>query len=284
MDRLLRVVSLAGVVAVGLLMAAVGTASAKPAGGQVPEVSSLLDHSYRSVKTKGLAQVRPRGFNISFFEHASHPDQAAVPTLVFGAGCNSNGSRFRIRGGRLIAFGGFEGTLMGCQIDPDPRIRKLLEKGMKVREVGNRLVLTARGGRVKIVLVEDFPGRPATMESLDGKSFRSTLIKGRKVKRDNMTLDFTTGPLPQHDDQDRQAQGPLMLASIGCNSMGGEYAVRQGRLRWVGETYSTAMMCFPFHDGWLSRLLTKGVKARIAGPVLTLTRGKNRIVLLRSGT
>lgn len=272
-----------GVFAIGLGLAGnLGTASAKPSG-QVPDVDSLLDKEFRSIRTKGVPRAGPLGFHVRFFEHARNTEAEAVPTLVFTAGCNANGSRFQIRHGRLFATGEFVGTLIGCQVNPDPRIAKLLKKGMKIRQVGNRIVLASRGGRVKIVLVPDIKLRPATMESLDGKSFRSILIRSpRKLKRNIMRLSFTTGPLPRHEKDGKQVDGPLMLGSVGCNSMGGEYRVRDGRLRWIGDVYSTLMMCRPFHDRWLDRLLTKGVQARIAGPILTLTRGKVRVVLRRA--
>ena len=261
-----------------------GAATARPASGQIPEVESLIGKDFRSVLTKGLAQVGARSLRVEFFEHSGNPEQDSAPTLLFSAGCNANGSRFRISGGRLIAYGGFTGTDVGCVVNPDPGISGLLEKGFTIRKFGNRLVLSRPAEGVKLILVRDLPGKPATMESLDGKSFRSVVIRGVKVKWNKMYLSFTTGPLPREDDQGRQVEGPLMLASIGCNSMGGEYSVRNGLVKWIGDIYSTAMMCFPYNDGWVGGLLGKGARAWIAGPVLTLTRGKDRAILLRTET
>ena len=83
-----RVVSVLGALVVGLMLILnPGAATARPASGQIPEVESLIGKDFRSVLTKGLAQVGARSLRVEFFEHSGNPEQDSAPTLLFSAGC-----------------------------------------------------------------------------------------------------------------------------------------------------------------------------------------------------
>lgn len=105
-------------------------------------------------------------------------------------------------------------------------------------------------------------GAPAAAD-LDGRTFASTAVAGHElVPGTQVVLRFDGGTLG---------------AQAGCNSLGGSYAIEDGRLRWTGEPTQTMIGCEPAlqrQDEWLSELLRGGVELAADGADgLRLTRG-----------
>lgn len=125
----------------------------------------------------------------------------------------------------------------------------------------------------------------ATFEKLDGKSFVATAIKGGKGKPKEISLSFTEGQDMWDDSADPDSVVPILGAYAGCNSMGAKYEVENGVVRWTSTIFSTAMLCHPDRSGWLTSRLKKGMKARLSGDDLILSRGANaRIRLVPAGS
>lgn len=118
-------------------------------------------------------------------------------------------------------------------------------------------------------------GKPVTPKRLTGRTFISTRVVGRSLGRSKVRLSFSR----LKKQASSMPKGPFLSLSTGCNRMGGNYTVRANRLRLRPFVFSTEMLCRPDHDRWLLRLLRKGVKVKLNGKRLTLTRGKTRIVL-----
>lgn len=119
-----------------------------------------------------------------------------------------------------------------------------------------------------------------TVRTLDGHSFRSIRIQGRTgIGRNRIRLRFFRDTsFPGRPDR------PFLAASAGCNSLGARYRVTRGRLRWSGPVRQTRMACGKRrenNDRWLIRRLKLGMKAKLNGKRLILTRGQTRIVLLQ---
>lgn len=95
---------------------------------------------------------------------------------------------------------------------------------------------------------------------LNGRTYTSTSVRGHElVEGTRVKLAFEDG---------------RMSVNGGCNTMGADYEVDHGTLRWTGEVMSTLMGCaadLQAQDEWLNRLFTDGVDAEIDGDVLTLT-------------
>ena len=127
----------------------------------------------------------------------------------------------------------------------------------------------------------DSAGSAPTTGELIGRSYRSVAVRGTKLKKP-LKISFATGPTMRRDENGKQIEGPLLLAYVDCNGMGGEYKVRDGRLTWF-SVYSTAMYCPGSKDGWLLGLLGRGARARTNGSLLTLSRGNQRLVLRETG-
>lgn len=130
--------------------------------------------------------------------------------------------------------------------------------------------------------VRVLPGRGrATEANLNGHTFRSVRVVGRAIGQRQIRLRFF-----RHASRPGLPKRPTLGVSAGCNSMGARYRLANGRLRWTGPVDSTEMGCAPArmaNDRWLKRLLRTGMKARLKGKRLVLTRGKTRIVLRRIG-
>ena len=74
-------------------------------------------------------------------------------------------------------------------------------------------------------------------------------------------------------------------ASAGCNQIGGDYALDDGRLH-VANLASTAMGCDPARhdqDEWLTAFLGAGPTVVLDGAELVLEAGSARIVLVDDG-
>lgn len=291
-----RIFRLAFLVSALALSAAVPTAGAAKA--KVPTVKSLLGKQFRSVSVSGSPIIEGRTIGLRFFMHANNPSRPKKPTMAVTGGCNANGAGFRVRRGRLVSRGYWEGTKIGCSTDPDPWLISKFRKGLKARVKGNRLVLTRPAEGVKFVfrrvtpsgssvdqkpIVDETPvsiGDPATIESLDGKSFESVKVIGQQLKKP-IELGFTTGKLNRNDENGKQAEGFILTAYLGCNWMGGEYKLEDGQLTWL-DVVTTDMLCSGGgndKDGWLYDLLHNGVAATTEGTRLYLTRGNTQIVL-----
>ncbi len=151
----------------------------------------------------------------------------------------------------------------------------LLDKGVEATVKDSWLVL-ARGKTtivLKLVAEKDPPervppGEPVTVESLDGRSFESVSVIGKKLI-DPIEISFGTGKL-----------GPYLSANLGCNSLGSEYEVNDGQLRWF-DVLSTLVGCFNGgndRDKWFSKLLQEGVAATESEAGLIFDSGPTQIV------
>jgi len=120
----------------------------------------------------------------------------------------------------------------------------------------------------------------ARVALLDGKTFISGSIRGSGLKPKKIELSFFRGKVYDENFKVVDKNGPIMGLDAGCNKIGGGYKVRSGRLRWIGPITGTTMACPDDRTGWISKRLTKGVKAELEGQNLIL-RGKRgfRIVL-----
>ncbi|MBN8870124.1 MAG: META domain-containing protein [Solirubrobacterales bacterium] len=287
------------------LVSALALSAAAPAAGaakaKVPTVKSLLGKQFTSVSVSGSPIIKGRTIGLRFFRHADNPSRPKKPTMVVTGGCNAQGTGFRVRRGRLVSRGYWEGTKIGCSIDPDPWLRSKFKKGLKARVKGNRLILSRPADGVKFVfrrvapkastldqepiveedpIVEETPvatGDPATAESLDGKSFESVKVIGQQLKKP-IELGFTTGKLNRNDEDGKQAEGFILTARLGCNWMGGEYKLENGQLTWL-DVMQTDMWCEYDKDAWLYDLLHGGVTATTEGSRLYLTKDTTQIVL-----
>lgn len=266
---------------VGLLAGGTGTAAAATGGKlSVPGTGSLLGNKYESVRLVGTPVAKGQKVTISFFRHESKP------FVSFQAGCNAWGSRFKIRKGRLFRVGSASGTDVGCSRDPDPWLQRKLRKSFLIRAGGKRLVLARPAEGIRLVfnrvadktrgINEPDPdyeipvGEPATVETLEGKSFKSVKVIGQQVD-DPIELTFEKGRLG---------------AYLGCNRMSGGYQIglsredwlKDGILRWF-NVLTTDMACQLSDDSWFSGLLDKGVEATVNDSWLVLARGGTTIVL-----
>lgn len=266
---------------VGLLVGGAGTAAAAPGGNlSVPKAGSLLGKQFESVRLVGTPVAKGKKVRISFFRHESKP------FLSFQAGCNTWGSRFKIRKGRLFRVGAASGTDVGCSRDPDPWLQRKLRKSFMIRTKGKRLVLSRPAERIWLVfnrvadktrdIEEPDPGfeipegEPATVETLEGKTFESVKVIGEQVN-EPIELTFEKGRLG---------------AYLGCNRMSGGYQIGFSRDDWRmdwqlswNNVQTTDMACQLSKDGWFTGLLDKGVEATVNDSSLVLTRGGTTIVL-----
>lgn len=125
------------------------------------------------------------------------------------------------------------------------------------------------------------PAAPGDLSAtLNGHTFRSIRVRGRAIGRKRISLKFFL-----HARRTDRPERPTLLASAACNSMGARYRAAKGRLRWFGPVETTLIGCPPArlrNDRWLQRTLRKGMKAKLKGKRLILTRGKIRIVLRRT--
>ena len=264
----------------GLLLGGAGSAVAAPGGtASVPTVNSLSGKKYTSVKLTGSPVVKGLKLRIVFSKSSSKPG------IRIHGGCNVWFAPIEIRNGR-IKGGPASGTKIGCQRDPDQWLQRKFRKGMKVRVHGNRLIFSRPAERVRFVFkpvgkskrVIDEPGPdlsipvgdPATVETLEGKTFESVKVIGEQVN-ETIELSFEKGRLG---------------AYLGCNRMSGDYLIglssedwqQDGQLSW-SNVLTTDMLCPLGKDSWFSGLLDTGVKATVKDSWLVLTRGKTTIVL-----
>ena len=111
------------------------------------------------------------------------------------------------------------------------------------------------------------PGQGTDSTRLDGRTFLSTSIDGRAlVPGSRVRLSFDGGGIG---------------ASAGCNSMGGPYAVADGKLV-VGQLAMTEMACDPAlmsQDTWLAGFLD-GASVSLAGDALGLAKDGVTLTLL----
>ena len=112
----------------------------------------------------------------------------------------------------------------------------------------------------------------AASAELDGRTFVSTDVTGRDlVDGTHITLRF---------------EGPTFSRNAGCNTSGSGYTVSDGRLRVVGEGFSTMMACeqaLEEQDGWLQEFLDAGPDYTLDGSELQLTSGDVTIDLTSDG-
>lgn len=118
-----------------------------------------------------------------------------------------------------------------------------------------------------------------TTAKLLGRSYVSTSISDRVRTPKKIKLRFFRHAI-RPDGSNRKV--PTLAASAGCNAMGAKYVVRNGRLRWIGGVMSTDMFCRPNYDPRLTRLLKRGMKAKLKGKKLILTSGNARFALRRT--
>lgn len=254
------------------------TQPASAAKVEVPTAKSLLGKKFESVFVKGSTPaLEARTIRLRFFMHAHTTGKPKKATLGISGGCNAWGSGYQIRKGRLGSQGKYEGTAIRCKPDPDRWLLNKLRKGFKARVICRRLILTRPAEGVKLVFKRvvkeqsvpdepdaDYPipvGDPATVGSVEGKSFESVKVIGEQVK-EPIEISF--------DDK--------LGAYLGCNRMSGQYEIENGTLRWM-FVITTDMACQLSKDSWFSGLLDKGVEATVKGPWLVLASGKTTIVL-----
>ena len=123
--------------------------------------------------------------------------------------------------------------------------------------------------------------RPATFADLDGHSYESTAIRGSKARPKQVELFFTEGQDIWKEPFDPESSVPILGAYSGCNSMSARYRVEGGVVRWTSRRFSSLVGCMPDRDGWISRHLTKGMRAEIKGTWLILSRGTAVRIWLR---
>lgn len=262
----------------------VGFASPTASAAKVkrPTVKSLLGKEFKLVKVKGNRLLKGKALQLRFFRHANEPGRPKRATMVFSGGCNTLGSRYRVRKGRLLSRGPLSGTSMGCKPNTDPWMIRNFRKGMKARTIGRRLVLTRPARGIRLVYRQvirkrsapvkpepDYPfpvGKPVTIDDLEGRSFESVKVIGEQVKKP-IEISFLNGRLS---------------AYLGCNRMSGEYRIdglwaENEQLRWLG-VITTDMLCQGSKDRWFGNLLDKGVEATVKDSWLVLTRGKTAIL------
>ena len=100
----------------------------------------------------------------------------------------------------------------------------------------------------------DYPvpvGDPATVDSLEGKSFESVKVIGEQVEKP-IQISFDKGRLG---------------AYLGCNHMSGQYTIFDGNFGWASDgtlrwsdVITTDMACQYSKDSWFADLLDKGSK------------------------
>lgn len=117
------------------------------------------------------------------------------------------------------------------------------------------------------------PAALLTTDALDGRTFLSQEVEGRDlVKGSTLSLSF---------------EGSNMAANAGCNTMTGEYVLKDGRIRWTETPAATMMACdqdLMVQDQQIVALLKGGVEAALDGDELVLTSGTITITLLDEQT
>jgi heat shock protein HslJ len=177
-------------------------------------------------------------------------------------------------------------TDMACQLSKDSWFYGLLDNGVAATVKDSWLVL-ARGETtivLKQVAESDPPervpaGEPSTIESLDGRSFESVSVIGRRLVKP-IEISFQTGKLNRRDDEGNQVVGNGLGAYLGCNSMGGEYSIEDGQLRWF-DVISTLVGCYGGgneRDTWFYELLNQGVDVSESEAGLIFDSGSTQIV------
>ncbi|WP_170119850.1 META domain-containing protein [Branchiibius hedensis] len=106
------------------------------------------------------------------------------------------------------------------------------------------------------------------MDSLNGKSFVSTSVKGHDlVSGTAITLQVTDGNLSLNG---------------GCNTMNGAATISDGVLKFSGHPMQTMMACGDGKDAqdkWLLETFTTGVSPTLSGDVMTLTHDDLTILM-----
>lgn len=118
--------------------------------------------------------------------------------------------------------------------------------------------------------------RRATAAALLGHTFVSTSVWGRNMKNRRIRLRFF-----RHAEIPGRPKRPTMVAHAGCDYLGARFRVRSSRLRWTGRINGTQISCRTNHDRWLTHLLRRGLRAKLYGDQLVLTRRNTEIVLRR---
>lgn len=72
-----------------------------------------------------------------------------------------------------------------------------------------------------------------------------------------------------------------LIASAGCNTLGGRYWLKDGKLIWSRNLAGTKMACRKPVDQWLKRTLRKGLTARIVKGNLVLAGQRQIKIVLR---
>lgn len=258
-------------------------------GGKAPRVKDLLNRSFTSVSAVGDPKIRNRTVQMSFFMHASYANAPKRPTMSVWAGCNEWGTKFRIRRGRLFSTGATSSTGMGCNVDPDPWLMEILDKGVIIRGEAKRLILTRPADGVRIVLrrfagpvgskPKPEPRTPTFRELLDRqyKSIRATgnpLLEGKTVYV-NFFKGATSPNLPKRTS---------LAVYAGCNNFGSKAAIKNGRLFMYGSGSSNGAGCEDETDSWLWDRFRKSFRVEMIGKRLVLTRPGDgiKLVLVRS--
>lgn len=112
-----------------------------------------------------------------------------------------------------------------------------------------------------------------TAESLIGEKFRSVKTTGKKNLGDRqIRIGFF-----YHSQEPRTPKKPTLSVRAGCNTWGATFRVRRGRLSLSGPVASTKMACSRDHDPWIRSKFRKGLKIRMRGERLILTRPAERV-------
>ncbi|MCB0869244.1 MAG: META domain-containing protein [Solirubrobacterales bacterium] len=124
----------------------------------------------------------------------------------------------------------------------------------------------------------------ATYSDLNNRTFRSESVQGTKklIGQKKITLSFSGGKWVDHDGNSSTPNRLIyyLTGNAGCNTIFGQYWLKDGRLVWSRYLGSTEMACPKPVDKWLIRTLRRGVKARLVKGKLVLTGGRGiRITL-----
>lgn len=177
-------------------------------------------------------------------------------------------------------------TDMACQDSKDRWFADLLEEGVEATVKDSWLVLARGKTTIILELVAEKepparvpPGEPATVQSLDGRSFESVSVIGKKLI-EPIEISFWTGKVNRVDDEGKQVVGNGLGAYLGCNRMGGEYEIKDGQLRWF-DVVQTLRGCFNGgidRDKWFHDLVNQGVEVTESEAGLIFDSGPTQIV------
>lgn len=144
-----------------------------------------------------------------------------------------------------------------------------------------RLLTLGTAGLLVLPLLAGLAG--CGEQTVDGTDAATGTLAGRTFLSTGVTVDGTAYPLAPGSRITLTFTDGGISAQAGCNTMGADARVADGRLAVDGPLASTEMACDPAlmaQDTWLADLLASGPTVALEGSTLTLTSGGTIITLL----